>query len=106
MTQAELAQLSGTTQQQIALIEKGASDPRLSTLKKIANALEIHIGDLFYTDHGFIKEINHILDSNSEARSLNLSDLNSYCSRFLISPFEQCWEKVTIDKKLKKIKLK
>ena len=39
LTQAELAKLAGLSQSMIARIESGTVDPRLSTLKKIMNAL-------------------------------------------------------------------
>ncbi|MGQ4833263.1 MAG: CBS domain-containing protein [Candidatus Asgardarchaeia archaeon] len=39
LTQSELARLAGVSQSMIARIESGTVDPRLSTLKKIVNAL-------------------------------------------------------------------
>lgn len=39
MTQAQLAERAGTTQQEINLIELGKVDPRLSTLLRLAEAL-------------------------------------------------------------------
>ena len=47
MTQAQLARRAGTTQQAIALIEADKVDPRLSTLQKIAAALECELGATF-----------------------------------------------------------
>lgn len=42
-TQLALAEMSGTTQPQIANIEKGKISPRLDTLTSIANALNLEI---------------------------------------------------------------
>lgn len=39
ITQAQLAKLTGLSQQHISKIEKGLVDPNYATLEKIANAL-------------------------------------------------------------------
>lgn len=50
LTQEKLAKLTGLTQSTIAQIEKGKKDPSISTLKKIAEALDVHIAVLFASD--------------------------------------------------------
>ena len=46
LTQKDLAAKAGTTQQRVALFEKGAAVPSTETLVKIANALEVTVYDL------------------------------------------------------------
>ena len=46
MTQAELAEKSGVAQQMISAIETGDKLPSLPTLIKIAEALNVKVGDL------------------------------------------------------------
>jgi transcriptional regulator with XRE-family HTH domain len=43
LTQAELAELCGTTQSAVARLERGARPPRLDTLLRIANALDCEL---------------------------------------------------------------
>ena len=49
-SQAELAVKSGVSQSTIAQIEKGRKDPSISTLRKIAEALDVHMAVLFASD--------------------------------------------------------
>jgi len=48
LTQRALAELSGISYVHIARMETGESDPRLSTLKALAKALKVKIGDLVH----------------------------------------------------------
>jgi transcriptional regulator with XRE-family HTH domain len=43
LTQAELAELCGTTQSAVARLERGTRPPRLDTLLRIANALDCEL---------------------------------------------------------------
>jgi transcriptional regulator with XRE-family HTH domain len=43
LSQAELAELCGTTQSAIARVERGARPPRIDTLARIANALDCEL---------------------------------------------------------------
>lgn len=46
LTQAALAELSGQRAATISDIENGRTDPRLSTLRALAKALRLEIGDI------------------------------------------------------------
>lgn len=45
ITLRQLAKLSGISTTQLQAIETGSADPRLSTLLKLAKALQVTIGD-------------------------------------------------------------
>jgi transcriptional regulator with XRE-family HTH domain len=47
LTQQELAKHAGVSQYTITEIETGRRDPRPSTLRKLANALDVEVADLF-----------------------------------------------------------
>lgn len=47
LTQQELSTLSGIPRTYLAQIENGKSDPKASTLSKIANALRVAVGYFF-----------------------------------------------------------
>lgn len=97
-TQGELAKKCKTTQQTIAKIEQGAVDPKLSTLQKIADALECELVDLFYSQADFAKDVNEV----AEKLELNLSkvlsvDLNNLCwQEAYIPPFHPFWSRYKI----------
>ena len=57
VTQVELAHACETTQQQIAKIESGLIDLKISTLQKIAKALDCEIHNLFYTKEEFLNDV-------------------------------------------------
>lgn len=60
LTQKDLAELAGISQPTIAHIEKGTKDPSVTTLSKIANALDIHISTLFTTNEIFVFDIKRL----------------------------------------------
>lgn len=81
MTQKGLAQLCGTTQQQIAKIEGGLADPQLSTLSRIALAMGCETRDLFYSKFDFLEEIKSIVKSEKiNLKTLTAIELISFCS--------------------------
>jgi len=45
-TRYRLSKLSGLSQEGIALMEKPKADPKLSTLRKLAQALDVKVCDL------------------------------------------------------------
>lgn len=52
-SQAALAKVSGVNRGTIALIEEGKTkNATISTLLKLANALDVPVTSLFYTDNG------------------------------------------------------
>ena len=46
MTRYRLAQLSGISKEGVSKLEEAGSDPKLSTLAKLAKALGVHIWEL------------------------------------------------------------
>jgi transcriptional regulator with XRE-family HTH domain len=46
LTQAELAQKAGTTQTTVARIERDAVEPEITTIRKLAGALDVTIVEL------------------------------------------------------------
>jgi len=99
LTQAALAKAAGATQQQIALIENGQTDPRLSTLYKIAAALGTDIGGLFFSQQEFVEILNKIIKNNFSGKNMSLPELNTYFSEHHnISSYDPNWSKVTINK--------
>ena len=51
MTQEDLARVSGLGTGTIARLELGDADPRLSTLRQLADALNVQMWDLVPMDH-------------------------------------------------------
>ncbi len=97
LSQTELALMCDTTQQQIAKIEGAVVDPKLSTLRKIAEALEVEIGDLFYTKREFVEEVNDFLINESSKNKIGLSLLSSLIAKSKRIPsFHPYWEKVKL----------
>jgi transcriptional regulator with XRE-family HTH domain len=98
ITQTQLAFACETTQQQIAKIESGVVDPRLSTLRKIAQALGCELEDLFYTRKEFLKQINSLVaEKDLNLRKITLMELNSVCAdEKKIPTFHPFWEEVAI----------
>lgn len=98
LTQTDLAKKCNTTQQTIAKIEQGVVDPKLSTLEKLAEALDCELIDLFYTRESFAADVNQVVKS----LGLNLSkiksmDLNNICWEHAhISGFHPFWQKYKI----------
>jgi transcriptional regulator with XRE-family HTH domain len=103
MTQAELAERCGTTQQQIARIETGAVDPRVSTVRRIAEALNVEPGTLFYSRAEFLDAISDVARRMAagefgESLMTGLLALNARCAREKHIPsFDPLWEEVVIE---------
>ncbi len=100
ITQVELAAKCETTQQQIAKIETGLVDPKLSTVNKVADALGCEIQDLFFTRSEFLKLIQKAIeDGQIETPEMKLIDLNSRLAKeHHFPPFHRFWEEVKINK--------
>lgn len=98
ITQAELATDCDTTQQQIAKIESGQVDLKLSTLRRIATALNCQLPDLFYTEKQFYNDILSVVKSQKiDISKTPIIKLNSLCHHLaLIPPLHPYWEKISI----------
>lgn len=89
-TQAELAAKAGISRSYLADVEANRYNPSLETLNKIADALEVHIGDLIIEDTDqFI--INNI---EEEARKTGIQDLNDPEILYRLRPEAQ--EKISL----------
>ncbi|WP_432629166.1 helix-turn-helix domain-containing protein [Brotaphodocola sp.] len=55
ISQKKLGEMIGTSQQMIAQYEKGARNPKIQTLQKIADALDVHLSALLDNDTYEIK---------------------------------------------------
>lgn len=98
MTQEELARLCETTQQQIAKIERGVVDSKLSTLRRIAEALDCELIDLFLTKKEFLSLANGVIKVHKiNLKKAGLMVLNDLCSEEKkIFPLHPFWEQVVI----------
>lgn len=106
MTQGELAEACGTTQQQIAKIEKGLVDPKLSTLRRISDALKCEVRDLFWTRQEFLRELKDVMKEHKiTMKNLEFVVLNNLCVRERkILPFHPYWEQLEIKNNTLKFK--
>lgn len=72
LTQAQLAEKSGLSDNFVGLIERGVGHPTLEKLDQIADALKVQIGELFSGDEAeqskeqAIKEIGRFLSKRQE----------------------------------------
>lgn len=71
LTQQELAKAAGISQSTIAHIENGKKDPSLSTLKKIAKALDVHIALLFASDNVHVFDLPRLKEHYDTLDKLN-----------------------------------
>ena len=72
LTQKQLAERMGTTQQNIALLEK-SKDIRIETLRKLATVLECSLFDIFYTSVDSETLKNDLLEIDNEISALKKS---------------------------------
>ena len=108
MTQTELAERCGTSQQQIAKIENGVVDPRLSTLRRIAVAFGVELGDLFYTRAEFLEQVTEVAAAHAlNLAKITLLDLNLVATADRDLPaFHPFWEQLRIDRAKKRLAFK
>jgi transcriptional regulator with XRE-family HTH domain len=101
LTQADLARSCETSQQQIAKIEGGIVDPRLSTLRAIADALDCELSELFYTRRDFLAEIRSVVEGEGvDLKKTKLIQLNALCaSKCDLPAFHPFWEEIQITKR-------
>ena len=60
LTQSGLSKLAKVSQATIAHIEVNSKDPSVNTLKKIAQALDVHIATLFATDDVYVFDLKRL----------------------------------------------
>ncbi len=60
MTQKQLADIAKISQATIAHIEKETKDPSVETLRKISEALDIHVATLFSTNDVFVFDLKRL----------------------------------------------
>lgn len=73
LTQKELAKMLGTSQQNLAQYERNKRNPKYETVKKIANALEIDIYDLYISGDMTPREAMEILRSTDAVEAIKHS---------------------------------
>jgi transcriptional regulator with XRE-family HTH domain len=71
MTQAQLAKAAGISQSTIAQIESAGKDPSITTLKKLAVALNVHIAVLFAGDEVFVFDMLRLKQKYDHVDKLN-----------------------------------
>ena len=98
LTQTDLAELCETTQQQIAKIEGGLVDPKLSTLRKLATSLDVEIVELFFTKSEFLKLLNDLIkEEDLSSKKIALANLNSLAFEIKKIPmYHPFWEQIMI----------
>ncbi len=98
VTQVELAHACETTQQQIAKIESGLIDLKISTLQKIAKALDCEIPNLFYTKEEFLNDVLAVIKNQKvDLKKVSILELNTLCYQTAKIPaLHPYWEKIAI----------
>lgn len=72
-TLKQTAEISGLSIGFISQVERGQTDPSLSSLKKLAEALDVKLGDLFEQN-----SVEHVLVKSGEGKRLEI-DSAIYC---------------------------
>lgn len=70
MTQKQLAALADISQATIAHIEKSTKDPSVETLRKISEALDIHVATLFSTNDVYVFDLKRLRRKYNSADKL------------------------------------
>lgn len=114
LSQAELGDLLGVTQAMISSYEKGVRNPKLETVRKIADALGVYISDLIvdwnqYSPSEYAQDIMNdatqdTLNSAKEAVSSGKKVLNDVKETCIISDFRKL-NKNGQDKALEQVEL-
>lgn len=119
LTQEQLAQLSGIPRPNLSNIERGSTDPTLSTLSKIARAMNLTLSLLLSPPASFTKLNRHEIDAVARAiingeRKLSgeLNELTDECAALMVqklqahqSPGYSTVKRLKADKGLKKARL-
>lgn len=70
LTQKQLADLATVSQATIAHIEKSTKDPSVETLRKIAEALDLHIATFFSTNDVFVFDLKRLRRKYNDVNKL------------------------------------
>lgn len=71
LSQTELAKLSGVSQATVAQIESGRKDPSVTTLKKLAKALDVTIAVFFSADAIHVFDMSRLRRKYKSPEELN-----------------------------------
>lgn len=71
MTQNDLAVKADVSQSTIAQIESGKKDPSIATVKKIAEALDVHLAILFASDEVHVFDMKRLKEKYKKVDDLN-----------------------------------
>jgi transcriptional regulator with XRE-family HTH domain len=71
LTQAALAKAASVSQSTVAQIEAGGKDPSITTLKKLAAALDVHIAILFAGDDVHVFDMKRLKKKYDNVDKLN-----------------------------------
>ncbi len=96
LTQQMLAEVCDTSQQQIAKLERGIVDPRLSTIRKLARAFNVSVSEMFYSREEFLFDINSVIkEEKLNLKNISLYALNEHClQKKQIPSFHPWWEEI------------
>jgi transcriptional regulator with XRE-family HTH domain len=70
LTQKQLALLADVSQATIAHIEKSTKDPSVETLRKLSEALDIHVATLFSTNDVYVFDLKRLRRKYNSADKL------------------------------------
>ena len=70
LTQKQLAELAKVSQATIAHIEKSTKDPSVETLRKIAEALDLHVATFFSTEDVYVLDLKRLRRKYNSADKL------------------------------------
>lgn len=71
LTQSELSKKAKVSQSTIAQIESGKKDPSVTTLKKLASALDVHMAILFASDDVHVFDMKKMKDKYKSVDKLH-----------------------------------
>lgn len=70
LTQKQLAALADISQATIAHIEKSTKDPSVETLRKLAEAMDVHVATLFSTNDVYVFDLKRLRRKYTKADNL------------------------------------
>lgn len=82
-TQAQLAEMSGISDNYIGYIERGKQPPSLITLEKIATALDVTVGYLFYSIENLV-----LKPQKPDKKTLLINKLSNRLKKYSINDIQ------------------